>query len=184
MMLQNFNFDMADPLYILRFKEAITINPTDFKIRARLRDRGRYQGLLEARSPDSELLSSAAGEIRLPAKDSEGNPLSVLYGSDNGASESLAYRFSREAITRGFDAEVQDLNARKETVPTDRPVIIICSSYNGVPPHNARQFVSWLESLSGSEMKNVKYAVFGCGKLHISYICSLPSSIYKCKGNS
>jgi cytochrome P450/NADPH-cytochrome P450 reductase len=44
-------------------------------------------------------------------------------------------------------------------------VVIVTASYEGQPPDNARHFVEWLEGLdkAAQPLKNVSYAVFGCG---------------------
>jgi cytochrome P450/NADPH-cytochrome P450 reductase len=60
-------------------------------------------------------------------------------------------------------------------LPKAQPVIIITGSYDGSPPDNAREFVTWLQSLEGKELEGVSYAVFGCGKLE-SFLRDSPMS--------
>lgn len=42
-------------------------------------------------------------------------------------------------------------------------MIIVCASFEGEPADNAAHFVSWLTSLDGAPLQNLRYAVFGCG---------------------
>lgn len=51
----------------------------------------------------------------------------------------------------------------KENLPTDKPVVIITASYEGQPADNAAHFVNWINTLKDTELKDVSYAVFGCG---------------------
>ncbi|PVH68345.1 cytochrome P450 [Cadophora sp. DSE1049] len=152
MLLQTFNFDEADPSYQLSFKDAITINPIGFKVSVHLRDKGKYTQLLAGKpSTGSVLRTDLESKRSMASVEGTTRPISVAYGSDNGTCESLAH------------PEVVPLNLLKEEVPEDRPLVIFTSSYNGISPQNAIHFFSWLESLTKSEMRNVKYAVFGIG---------------------
>lgn len=77
----------------------------------------------------------------------------------------MAQQLSLEASSRGyFVSGPKCLNDAVDNLPLGQPVIIFTCSYEGEPPHNAARFVPWLESLPTSDqMKEVKYAVFGCG---------------------
>ena len=41
--------------------------------------------------------------------------------------------------------------------------MIVTSSYEGQPPDNARDFVSWVQTVAPGALDGVRYAVFGCG---------------------
>ncbi|KAH7177099.1 cytochrome P450 [Dactylonectria macrodidyma] len=85
---------------------------------------------------------------------------SLRHGIDT--CKALANQLAADASVHGFYASVVDsLDTTKENLPTGYPVIIFTSSYEGQPPDNARQFVAWLESLTGKEADKVPYAVFG-----------------------
>jgi cytochrome P450/NADPH-cytochrome P450 reductase len=89
--------------------------------------------------------------------------MTILYGSNAGICEALAQNLARAASGRGYLALVDPLDSAVDKVPTDQPVVLISSSYEGQPPHNAAHFVEWLQTLNGKELNGVKYAVFGCG---------------------
>ncbi len=50
-------------------------------------------------------------------------------------------------------------------LPKDRLVAIVACSYEGQPPDNAAQFVSWISNLDKAKasLSGVNYVVFGCG---------------------
>ncbi|TPX14092.1 uncharacterized protein E0L32_000486 [Thyridium curvatum] len=169
MLLQNFNFRAHDTSYQLAIKETLTWKPKDFYMRATLRD-GLTATTLEQRlsgsSPATANSSKSNGsQARAPAKPAKGGkPLSVYYGSNSGTCEALAHRLAADASAHGFAAKVVDpLDAANQNLPKDHPVVIITASYEGQPPDNAGIFVKWIEGLSGKELENVTYAVFGCG---------------------
>lgn len=124
---------MADPSYNLELKQALTIKPNGFSIRAV--PRAGRRNLIAARS--SDLKSPQA--INLPKADvlalgDDGKPkqrLYVLYGSNTGTSESFAQRIASEAPAYGFRATLGTLDSATERVPTDGPVIIVTASFEG-----------------------------------------------------
>lgn len=166
LLLQNFNFSMDDSSYQLQIKQTITIKPKEFFMRAQLRNHVSATELERA-------LSSAAVNDPPPAsgtsqqkkeKIAGGKPLAIYYGSNTGTCEALAHRLASDAANHGFNAEVVDtLDSARGNMPTDKPVVIMTASYEGQPADNAAHFVNWIGTLKGDEMKNVSYAVFGCG---------------------
>ncbi|KAL4974704.1 cytochrome P450 [Aspergillus desertorum] len=169
MLLQNFDFSLADPNYGLKFKQTLTIKPKDMYMKARLRHgltpttlERRLAGLAaETTTQDKTVTSSAANSAT-------GARLTILYGSNSGTCETLARRVAADAPSKGFQVMRFDgLDSGRSALPTDHPVVIVTSSYEGQPPENAKQFVSWLEDLvqhSGTvPLKDVDFAVFGCG---------------------
>jgi cytochrome P450 / NADPH-cytochrome P450 reductase len=160
MILQNFNVRLDDPSYQLQIKQTLTIKPDNFFIRARLRDgidpisleKKLYAGVEETHKKESK----PAAKTIVGSK-----PLVVLYGSNSGTCEGLAQNLAKSASNRGFQAVVKSLDAAVDQLPTNQPVILISSSYEGNPPDNAALFVEWLKS--AKSMPDVQYAVFGCG---------------------
>lgn len=63
----------------------------------------------------------------------------------------------------GFNAKLATLDSATGRLPTDRPVVIVTASFEGQPADNAAEFVQWLEKLDGSQLPNLRYAVYGCG---------------------
>ncbi|KAF6817219.1 bifunctional p-450:NADPH-p450 reductase [Colletotrichum musicola] len=169
-LFQNFNFVPHNPNYDLQVAQTLTIKPKDFYIRAILRE-GLTPSMLEAQLARSIVKTGGAKTKAQEAKGktsgataaSRGRKLAVFCGSNAGTCEFMAQRLASDAQSHGFSATVDSLDAARESLPTDGPVIIITSSYEGQPPHNAALFVDWLTNLKGNELKNVSYAVYGCG---------------------
>jgi len=92
-------------------------------------------------------------------------PMSIYFGSNSGTCEALSNSLSRNAAVHGFDATIEILDRAVNKLPTDRPVIIITCSYEGLPADNATNFVDWISKLDSTKpsLSGVKYAVFGCG---------------------
>lgn len=165
-LLQDFNFSMDDASYQLQIKQTLTIKPKDFLMRAHLRNG------VSATSLERSLASATAAEPP-PAnggqqvrkeKAAKGKPMAIYYGSNTGTCEALANRLASDAANHGFRADVVDtLDAARESVPTDKPVVIVTASYEGAPADNAAHFINWVGTLKEKEMENVSYAVFGCG---------------------
>jgi sulfite reductase alpha subunit-like flavoprotein len=64
-----------------------------------------------------------------------------------------------------FTATIASLDEYTYRLPTDGPVVIVTSSYNGTPPDNTGKFCAWLRdaTLASDALRGVRYAVFGCG---------------------
>jgi cytochrome P450/NADPH-cytochrome P450 reductase len=168
MLLQNFDFVLDDPNYELHYKQTLTTKPKNFYMRAILRD-GQTATDLERRlagdvtsTAQSSTRSRSTGRKASPA--SEAKPMSIFYGSNTGTCESLAQRLATDAASHGYAATVvESMDTAAESLPTDRPVVIITASFEGQPPDNAAKFCGWLKNLENNELQNASYAVFGCG---------------------
>ncbi|KAL5336528.1 putative cytochrome P450 [Aspergillus crustosus] len=169
MLLQNFEFSFDDPSYHLKYKQTLTIKPKDMFMRATLRH-GLTPTTLERRL--AGLATETATEEKLAANSADRSsthvPLTILYGSNSGTCETLARRVAADAPSKGFQViKFDGLDNGRSALPTDHPVVIVTSSYEGQPPDNAKQFVSWLEDLEKQSetapLKDVPFAVFGCG---------------------
>ncbi|KAH6838702.1 NADPH-cytochrome P450 reductase-like protein [Alternaria alternata] len=165
-LLQNFNFTMEDASYQLQIKQTLTIKPKDFYMRAHLRSG------ISATSLERKLASATLNEPPpvngaprvQKEKVAKGKPMAIYYGSNTGTCEALANRLASDAANHGFNAAVVDtLDAVRENLPTDKPIVIVTASYEGAPADNAAHFVNWVGTLKGKELENVNYAVFGCG---------------------
>ncbi|QSZ36198.1 hypothetical protein DSL72_007324 [Monilinia vaccinii-corymbosi] len=168
MLLQNLNFRMDDPSYNLLIKQTLTIKPKGFFMHASLRDGidpihlekilhvGTSEEQLSANNSKLAKILTNSGKLK--------QPMSIFYGSNSGTCKALARSLAREASGRGYEAQVDPLDAAVDKIPKNQPVILISSSYEGQPPDNASHFVKWLETLEGSDrLEGVKYAVYGCG---------------------
>ncbi|KAF5013400.1 hypothetical protein FDECE_588 [Fusarium decemcellulare] len=166
MLLQNFNF-VLDPSYQLGYKQTLTIKPKDMYMRAILRDNltpttleRRLAGLSVS---ETEGVNGTNGKS---TDDQSGVPMTILYGSNSGTCESLAQRVASDAAEHGFHVtKIDCLDTANGNLPTDQPVVIVTTSYEGQPPDNAGHFVAWLEKSDQEtkSLKDVSYAVFGCG---------------------
>jgi cytochrome P450/NADPH-cytochrome P450 reductase len=166
MLLQNFNFSMEDPSYQLQIKLTLTMKPKGFFMRAHLRNGVSATSLERALNSANlnEPPSKKSGQVVRKEKATKGKPMAIYYGSNTGTCEALANRLASDAANHGFRADVVDtLDAVRENVPTDKPVVIVTASYEGQPADNAAHFVNWVGTLKGSELANASYAVFGCG---------------------
>lgn len=166
MMFQNFDFEFENPDYTLKLKQTLTIKPADFKIRATPRHGLRAIDLEHKLAGTVKRLKSqaAVGINGSAASNADAKPMSIYYGSNSGTCQSMAERLAANAFSHGFRANVVDcLDNVKGDLPTDEPVVLITASYEGQPPDNAVGFVQWLENTKGEELKDVSYAVFGCG---------------------
>lgn len=106
--------------------------------------------------------------------ESEGPPLTVLFGSDHGNAESVAKKIATRAQYQGYkqvtwmamdDYDVEQLDhASGET----HLLVIVCSTAGqGEMPSNARVFWKVLKTLNNTTLLcDFRYAVFGLGDSH------------------
>ena len=161
MLLQRFDLSLADPDYQLSIQQTLTIKPEGLYIHARRRD----TRIVAAPNDTDETAAQQRAASRPVA--ANGVPLQVLYGSNAGTSEAFAQRIANDARLRGYSPTVAPLDSVVSGpaghLPTEGAVAIVASSYEGLPPDNARQFVPWVRELPDGALDGVRYAVFGCG---------------------
>lgn len=166
MILQRF-LPFTTRTYQLHIKEVAAIKPLDFFIK--VKPRTEVDRDAEFIAPGSGTVSAAGGkpgpEVTVqPAAATEQGSLLVLYGSNMGTSEELAYRIAADAQARGVRATVDTLDDYTDQLPKQGATVIVTSSYNGAPPDNAAAFCQWLQNgISGDSLKGVNYTIFGCG---------------------
>ncbi|CAF3765878.1 unnamed protein product [Rotaria socialis] len=154
LILKHFNIEFVDPSYDLRVKQTLTIKPEGFKIRVRPRQRGKIP--LGINTKQTENIP-----VHIPSVETNNiRPMSILFGSNSGSCESFAGALASEAPANGFNATISNLDSAIGSLPCDRPIIIVTSSYEGKPCDNAKQFVAYLETKP--ELR-INYAVFGAG---------------------
>ena len=157
MILQRFQlFDHAN--YKLKIKESLSIKPDGFRIKARLRPEVTRSRLVPAEGPVRAEAAPAPAQ-----RPKHGAPLYVLYGSNLGATESIAREIAQSGEINGFKTILAPLDDYAGHPPTDGAVVIATASYNGAPPDNAAKFAAWLEAAGDGAAAGVSYAVFGCG---------------------
>ncbi|KAL4984978.1 cytochrome P450 [Aspergillus falconensis] len=162
LILQIFTFELVEKDYELKIKESLTIKPDNLWAYATPRP-GRTTLGTQLSSEAPKTTSRERTGIRDEVLGSQ--PATVLFGSNSGTCEALAHRLAVAMNSKGtFRCQVQPMNAFDgRQLHKAQPVIVITGSYDGSPPDNAQQFVSWLQSLEGKELEGIHYAVFGCG---------------------
>ncbi|MEU6103328.1 bifunctional cytochrome P450/NADPH--P450 reductase [Streptomyces flaveolus] len=160
MMLQRFDIERADPGYELAIAETLTIKPKDLIIRATPRTPGAHRPSAPAPTSTRRGADTSGGS----GHSRHGTPLLVLYGSNGGSSESLARTIAADGALRGWASTVAPLDDYAGRLPVTGPVAIVVSSYNGTPPDNAQDFVTWLTT-DRPDLSGVDYFVLGCGSL-------------------
>ncbi|MBU2288607.1 MAG: cytochrome P450 [Gammaproteobacteria bacterium] len=159
MILQRFTLvDHAN--YKLKIKEALTIKPEGFRIRALLRDPASRSRSVSLPGPAAE--SSQPGNAPRPQAARHGTSLLVLQGSNLGTAEDLARQLAEAGELRGFSTQLASLDDYAERLPASGAVAIVCASYNGMAPDNAAEFHRWLDQADDA-LKGVRFGVFGCG---------------------
>lgn len=157
MVLQH--FDLIDhEKYQLEVKETLTLKPDGLTMRVSPRKKA-----LSFTVASSEPKSPEKGAAVSPTESVHGTPLLVLFGSNMGTAEGIARDLAETGKRQGFHAEVAPLNEYTDRLPQEGAVLIVTASYNGNPPDNAGDFVSWLKESHDGTLDGVHYAVFGCG---------------------
>ncbi|WP_420491356.1 cytochrome P450 [Neobacillus drentensis] len=152
--------------YQLKIKETLTIKPDKLYIKVQPRKSNFTVPILEEtiRSSVFSAENLFQTEIHNQVQTvSHNTPLLVLFGSNMGTGEGIAHDLAVTARFKGFQSEVAPLDNFVDKLPRHGAVLIVCSSYNGKPPKNARKFVKWLKEADRNSLKSVHFAVFGCG---------------------
>ncbi|KAI1341804.1 cytochrome P450 [Xylariaceae sp. FL0016] len=164
--LQRFEIRKADPNYKLVLKSTLTTKPDGFRMKVTRRPGRNIMFGIPGGASTEEAPTRPQQRERTFQQGVKNKPLTVLYGGNMGTCEGLAHDLAEKAPDLAFEVDVRDLNAAVDNLPTDRPCVIITSSYEGRPPENTKNFVAWIEKLArDSERlpKGVQYAVFGAG---------------------
>lgn len=159
--VQNFDLELVDPGYELKIKFSLTIKPDNMKMYVRRRTKAPpVFPLMSWEKADGREMPKEAETGTAKADGAGERPVKVLFGSNGGSCEALANDLGQSLSGRGFGASVATLDSCLK-LPTDEPVLICTSSYEGLPCDNAKQFMAYIES--EPDLKGVKYAVFGAG---------------------
>ncbi|WP_309399213.1 sulfite reductase subunit alpha [Cerasicoccus maritimus] len=92
-------------------------------------------------------------------------PLTILFGSQTGNSETLAKQVAKKANAGGFKAEVFDMEAYpKERLASEQNLLIITSTYGeGDPPDNAQDLFDFIHADDAPKLEGVRFTVLGLG---------------------
>ena len=168
LLLQNFNFRLDDPNYEMQIKQALTIKPRDFYMRATLRPGIAATTLQDKLTDPGTSNTAVTNGVSTKGHEAMGSeqslPMTILYGSNTGTCESMAQKLASDAHAHGFQASIKEMDAAVGSLPKEQPVVIVTASYEGQPTDNAAHFVKWLETFSdGKDLAGTSFAVFGCG---------------------
>lgn len=91
--------------------------------------------------------------------------LTILYGSQTGNAEFLAYNIHESAKKAGLQTELLTLNDALEggTLSWQRLLIVTSTHDNGHMPDNADAFWQWLQSCGENQYADLPYAVLSIG---------------------
>ncbi|MCS6243734.1 MAG: sulfite reductase subunit alpha [Opitutus sp.] len=120
-----------------------------------------------SRAPGSQLAAPSSQLLALA-------PLTILFGSQTGTSESLAKQAAKEAGKRGFAATILDLAAvTVEQLPAHSNLLLITSTYGeGEPPDNAKALHSALLAAAPSaQLASVNFSVCSLGDTNYTLFC-------------
>lgn len=148
-----------DPRYVLREKQTLTIKPDQLfmVVERRPETKGRFPAKTAPAAAATPVVQSATAA-------SAGRPMLVLYGSNMGSCRDIAVALTQQAGQRGFAPVLRALDEQAgQACPTDGPVVIVTSTYNGTPPDNAAAFAKALETAPADFYRGVRFAVLGCG---------------------
>lgn len=165
LVLQRFQLQLADPTYELELKSTLTIKPWNFRMKARRRTgKSLMVGIPGGVPAEVAKKHEQQHEQVQVSRASSAASLLIYFGGNTGTCEALAEDLRTRLADHGLNALIGSLDTMTEHVP-DQPTIIICSSYEGLPPDNAKKFVAWLENTSSEKdsLRSVKYAVYGVG---------------------
>ena len=165
MILQNFDLRLDDPHYEMRVKQALTVKPRDFYIRAAPR-RGLDATIIQRALLSGDELPHLNGDHGQKTSEKTGDltELLILFGSNTGTCQTLAQRLASEAEKFGYAGKVVDMDSGITLIEDAKNAVVITASYEGQPPDNAVHFVEWLNAkASNLNLDSLNFAVFGCG---------------------
>ena len=155
------------------------------RIRKELEDflkRENQLSLLTKRQPElaANLSQSYGSEVRAlqkrNAKDAYnqmleglyGAPLTIVYASDNGNTESLAKRLGNRGKARGLKTIVMAMDDYPiEDLPSEENVVMLTSTAGqGEFPQNGRAFWESIKNSGDLDLVNIRYSVFALGDSH------------------
>jgi sulfite reductase (NADPH) hemoprotein beta-component len=144
--------------------------------------RDNYMSQVMKRHPEfsSHISGSYGTEVRQlqkrKAKDAysklleglQGDPMTVLFASDNGNSENLAKRLANRGKARGLKTMVMAMDDFPlEDLPNEQNIVLFTSvAGQGEFPQNGRTFWETVKDSTDLDLATVNFAVFGLGDSH------------------
>jgi hypothetical protein len=101
LLIQRFDLTMDDPSYTLQIKSTLTVKPTNFKIRARVRQHREHLPLVPSNFAVSSERKINIVEKPLETAATSAPHIYVYYGSNSGSAETFAQRIASAAPSKG-----------------------------------------------------------------------------------
>ena len=161
LMLQHFEFEFYDPHYKLDVIDGLTSKPKDLFVKVKNRPGHLFTGKT-ARDHEASDLSSDTGKAPVAKAEPNGHKIQIAVGSNAGTCFIFAKKLETFALQQGYEVEISDLDDATDNLQTADPVIVLTSSYEGLPPDNAARFVEWLTT-QNPDLAGVRFAVCGSG---------------------
>ena len=97
-----------------------------------------------------------------------GDPITILYASDNSNTENLAKRLARRSKARGLKSMVMAMDEYpiEDLAMEENLVFLTSTAGQGEFPQNGRSFWEIIKNGNDIELVNVKYSVFALGDSH------------------
>ncbi|KAF4666657.1 hypothetical protein FOL47_003960 [Perkinsus chesapeaki] len=115
---------------------------------------------------------------------SDGVPLTLLYGTETGTTEALAYRTAEFARQRGYAVKVLQCDeVDVSELPDHKNLVVMCSTAGeGDVPKTALNFVQQLTAASGDSansklLEDTQFAVFALGDSSYHQFCAAGKEI-------
>ncbi|XP_004343745.2 hypothetical protein CAOG_07021 [Capsaspora owczarzaki ATCC 30864] len=108
-------------------------------------------------------------------------PLTIVYASQMGTSETYALWLSPLAKAQGYDVEIMSFADLPPVLSKKSLIVFVCPSYNGFPCEKMKSFYEYMQTVASSSEKpefTGLFAGFGCGnKLWKNTFQAIPRAV-------
>lgn len=106
-------------------------------------------------------------------------PMTILYASESGNSETLALKAKKLAAKQGIDAKVFDMaDADMDTLAKAKNIVVYAATWGeGDPPERAADFYHALMSDAAPKIDGVRFAVLSLGDTAYTEFCAVGKAI-------
>jgi sulfite reductase (NADPH) flavoprotein alpha-component len=122
---------------------------------------------------DGIVASRGTPQATMPEAVPQGHPVTIIWGSQTGTSESLAKKLAKLIHARGHPANVMDMAAVSlSTLVAAERLVVITSTYgDGEPPDNAAELHRALLEASSTRLEATWFAVLALGDSSYPEFC-------------
>lgn len=163
LIVQHLDFNFANPSYELEMLDGLTSKPKDLFVTIQPREECPYLGPKRYDEPHADAPTTEETPITKVDAPPNGYKLRLLVGSNAGTSRSHAEELAAFAKTQGFEVDMSDLDDAVNSLQGGDIAIVATSSYEGLPPDNAKRFFNWITGKEAPSLTGVKFAVLGSG---------------------